>query len=120
MPQLISRPIIVEAAGNKPKIIEEFVGRPSTRTADVSVARMKSPSGWAEPGQRPEFRELTVVLEGSLRVEFEGGALEVRAGQAVVTEPGEWVRYSTPGIDGAEYIAVCLPAFSPDMVHRDE
>jgi mannose-6-phosphate isomerase-like protein (cupin superfamily) len=120
MPRLISRPFIVEAAGNKPKIIEEFVGQPSTGATDVSVARMKSPTGWAEPGQRPEFREITVVLEGSLRVEFEGGVLEVRAGQALIAEPGEWVRYSTPGIDGAEYIAICLPGFSPDTVHRDE
>jgi len=120
MPRLISRPMIVEAAGNKPKIIEEFVGGPSSGTPEVSVARMKSPSGWAEPGQRPEFREVTVVLEGTLRVEFEGGAFDARAGQAVIAEPGEWVRYSTPGIDGAEYIAVCLPAFSPMTVNRDE
>ncbi|HXS26336.1 MAG TPA: hypothetical protein VN730_01590 [Steroidobacteraceae bacterium] len=119
MPRLISRPLIVEAAGNKPKIIEEFIGRPSTGTGELSVARMKSPSGWAEPGQRPEFREITVLLEGSLRIEFEGGTLEARAGQAVIAEPGEWVRYSTPGIDGAEYIAICLPAFSPETVHRD-
>ncbi|HTX24183.1 MAG TPA: AraC family ligand binding domain-containing protein [Steroidobacteraceae bacterium] len=119
MPQLIPRPIIVQAAGSKPKVIEEFVGRPSTRTADVSVARMKSPSGWQEPGQRPGFREITVVLAGTLRVEFAGGVLEVTAGQAVIAEPGEWVRYSTPGVDGAEYIAICLPAFSPETVHRD-
>lgn len=119
MPRLVARPVIVEAAGSKPKLIEEFVGRPSTGTSAVSVARMKSPSGWQEPGQRPEFREITIVLEGSLHVEFEGGALEVRAGQAVIAEPGEWVRYATPGIDGAEYIAICLPAFSPQTVHRD-
>jgi len=119
MPRLISRPVIVQAAGNKPKVIEEFVGRPSTGTAEVSVARMTSPAGWEEPGQRPEFREVTVVIEGTLRVEFQGGALEVEAGQAVIAEPGEWVRYSTPGSQGARYVAICLPAFSPQAVHRD-
>ena len=119
MPKLISSPVIVQAAGNKPKVIEEFVGRPSTGTAEVSDARMTSPSGWEEPGQRPEFRELTVVLEGRLRVEFQGGVFEVGAGQAVIAEPGEWVRYSTPGSQGAKYVAVCLPAFSPQTVHRD-
>lgn len=119
MPRLIERPIVVEAAGNKPKIIEEYVGRPSTGSAAVSVARMSSPSGWSEPGQRPEFLEVTVVLRGMLCVESTQRLLEVHAGQAVVTEPGEWVRYSTPGVEGAEYIAICLPAFSPDMVHRD-
>lgn len=119
MPRLISRPVIVQAAGNKPKVIEEFVGRPSTGTAEVSVARMTSPSGWEEPRQRPEFREFTVVLEGTLRVEFQGGAFDVGPGQAVIAEPGEWVRYSTPGSQGAKYVAVCLPAFSPQSVHRD-
>jgi quercetin dioxygenase-like cupin family protein len=119
MPRLIARPIIVQAAGTKPKLIEEFVGRPSTGSTEISVARMKSPSGWHEPGQRPEFREITVVLSGTLRVEFEGGVLEVVAGQGVIAEPGEWVRYSTPGINGAEYVAICLPAFSPQTVHRD-
>ncbi|HUN74689.1 MAG TPA: cupin domain-containing protein [Steroidobacteraceae bacterium] len=119
MPRLIPRPVIVQAAGNKPKVIEEFVGRPSTGTAEVSVARMTSPAGWEEPGQRPEFREVTVVIEGTLRVEFQGGALEVQAGQAVIAEPGEWVRYSTPGSQGARYVAICLPAFSPQAVHRD-
>jgi mannose-6-phosphate isomerase-like protein (cupin superfamily) len=120
MPRLVPAPVTVQAAGNKPKIIEEFVGGPSTGAANVSVARMRSPGGWQEPGQRPEFLEITVVLAGSVRVEFQGGRLDVRAGQAVLTEPGEWVRYSTPGADGAEYIAVCLPAFSPATVHRDE
>ena len=119
MPQLIDAPTIIEAAGNKPKRIEEYAGRVNSGHESVSVARMKSPSGWQEPGQRPEFEELTVVLSGMLRVEYDGGSLDVRAGQAVVAEPGEWVRYSTPEADGAEYIAVCLPAFSPDTVHRD-
>lgn len=119
MPQLIEAPTIVEAAGNKPKRIEEYAGRVNSGHESVSVARMKSPSGWQEPGQRPEFEELTVVLSGMLRVEHEGGCLDVRAGQAVVAKPGEWVRYSTPEADGAEYVAVCLPAFSPDTVHRD-
>lgn len=120
MPRLIEAPAVIEAAGNKPKRIEEFAGRVNSGHESVSVARMKSPSGWLEPGQRPAFEELSVVLSGMLRVEFEGGSLDVRAGQAVVAEPGEWVRYSTPGPDGAEYIAVCQPAFSPDTVHRDE
>jgi mannose-6-phosphate isomerase-like protein (cupin superfamily) len=119
MPQLIQAPMIVEAAGTKPKRIEEYAGRVSTKHETVSVARMVSPSGWQEPGQRPEFEEITVVLKGMLRIEYEGGVLEVRAGQAVVCRPGEWVRYSTPGPDGAEYIAVCLPSFSPNTVHRD-
>lgn len=119
MPRLISSPVVVEAAGNKPKVIEEFVGGPSTGSTEVSVARMKSPPGWIEPGQRPEFREITVVLRGSLRVESAEGTIAVNAGQAVVTEPGEWIRYSTPGSDGAEYVAICLPAFSPATVHRD-
>jgi mannose-6-phosphate isomerase-like protein (cupin superfamily) len=119
MPQLIKAPTIIEAAGNKPKRIEEYAGRVNSGHESVSVARMKSPGGWQEPGQRPEFEELTVVLSGMLRVEYEGGSLDVRAGQAVVAEPGEWVRYSTPEAGGAEYVAVCLPAFSPDTVHRD-
>ena len=119
MPQLIEAPTIVEAAGNKPKRIEEYAGRVNSGHESVSVARMRSPSGWQEPGQRPEFEELTVVLSGMLRVEHEGGSLDVRAGQAVIAKPGEWVRYSTPESDGAEYVAVCLPAFSPDTVHRD-
>ncbi|MEM9556874.1 MAG: cupin domain-containing protein [Acidobacteriota bacterium] len=120
MPRLIATPSVIEAAGNKPKIIEEFVGRVNSGHDGVSVARMSSPSGWVEPGQRPEFEEVTLVLEGTLRVEHEGGSLDVEAGQVVVTAPGEWVRYSTPGPDGARYVAVCLPAFSPDTVHRDE
>ena len=119
MPKLIANPVIVRAAGNKPKVIEEFVGRPSTDTSSISVARMRSPGGWEEPGQRPDFQEITVVLEGKLRVEHEGGVLLVEPGQAVVTFPGEWVRYSTPDPEGAEYVAICVPAFSPDSVHRD-
>ena len=119
MPKLISSPTTIQAAGNKPKLIEEYVGRVNSGHEAVSVARMVSPGGWVEPGQRPEFMELTVVLRGNLHVESEGGALDVAAGQAVVTEPGEWVRYSTPDAEGAEYVAVCLPAFSPETVHRD-
>ncbi len=119
MPHLIPAPAVVQAAGNKPKKIEEFAGRVNTGHASVSIARMVSPEGWTEPGQRPLFEEVTVVLRGMLRVEHEGGALEVRAGQAVVASPGEWVRYSSPDAGGAEYIAVCLPAFSPDTVNRD-
>jgi quercetin dioxygenase-like cupin family protein len=117
MPKLIERPSIIEAAGNKPKIIEEFAGRVNSGDSGVSVARMTSPAGWVEPGQRPEFEEVTVVLEGTLRVEHEGGVIDVGAGRAVVTYPGEWVRYSTP--EGAKYIAVCFPTFSPETVHRD-
>lgn len=119
MPTLIAAPTIVQAAGTKPKRIEEFAGRVNSGHTGVSVARMQSPSGWEEPGQRPDFEEITVVLRGMLRVEHDGGVLEVAAGQAVVTAPGEWVRYSTPGPDGAEYIAICTPAFSPATVHRD-
>jgi mannose-6-phosphate isomerase-like protein (cupin superfamily) len=119
MAKLIERPSVIAAAGNKPKIIEEYAGRVSSRHQGVSVARMRSPEGWVEPGQRPEFEEITVVLDGTLRVEYEGGVLDVRAGQAVVTSPGEWIRYSSPEPGGAHYIAVCLPAFSPDTVHRD-
>ncbi len=120
MPRLIPAPAVVAAAGIKPKRIEEFAGRVNSGHSGVSVARMVSPSGWQEPGQRPEFEEITVVLRGMIRVEHEGGTLDVNAGQAVVTAPGEWVRYSTPGPDGAEYVAVCLPAFSPSTVHRDD
>lgn len=119
MPELFATPTVIEAAGNKPKLIEEFAGRVNSRSQNVSVARMKSPGGWVEPGQTPEFEEVSVVLSGVLKVEFRGGALEVHAGQAVIARPGEWVRYSTPGSEGAEYIAVCTPAFSPDTVHRD-
>ena len=120
MPRLIPAPAVVKAAGTKPKRIEEFAGRVNSGHTGVSVARMVSPTGWLEPGQRPEFEEITVVLRGTVHVEFEGGAMDVQAGQAIVTAPGEWVRYSTPGPDGAEYIAVCLPAFSPNTVHRDD
>jgi len=119
MPTLIDHPTVIQAAGNKPKKIEEFAGRVNSGHAGVSVARMVSPEGWLEPGQRPEFEEVTVVLRGMVRVEYEGGVLDVRAGQAIVAKPGEWIRYSSPEPGGAEYIAVCLPAFSPDTVHRD-
>ncbi len=119
MPTLIAVPAVVEAAGNRPKRIEEFVGRVNSGHTAVSVARMTSPDGWREPGQRPDFDEVTVVLRGMLRVEYAGGTLEVRAGQAVVASAGEWVRYSTPELGGAEYLAVCMPAFSPSTVHRD-
>ncbi|MEA2602695.1 MAG: hypothetical protein QOF89_3687 [Acidobacteriota bacterium] len=120
MPRLIEQPTVIAAAGNKPKRIEEYAGRVSSGHARVSIARMVSPEGWQEPGQRPEFEEITVVLKGMIRVEHEGGVLDVRAGQAVVSVPGEWVRYSSPEPGGAEYIAVCLPAFSPVIVHRDD
>jgi mannose-6-phosphate isomerase-like protein (cupin superfamily) len=119
MPRLIEQPTVVQAAGNKPKQIQEFVGRVNSGHATVSVARMVSPGGWVEPGQRPEFEEVTLVLRGMVRVEHEGGTIDVRAGQAVVASPGEWIRYSSPEPDGAEYIAVCLPAFAPGTVHRD-
>jgi len=119
MPTHIASPSVIAAAGNKPKIIEEFVGRVNSRTEGVSVARMRSPSGWVEPGQTPEFDEYTVVLRGTLRVTSRDGAIDVDAGQAVIAHAGEWVQYSTPGPDGAEYVAVCLPAFSMDTVHRD-
>lgn len=116
---LIQQPSIVQAAGNKPKIIEEYIGRVNSKTDSVSIARMKSPSGWVEPGQTPEFDEYTVVLRGTLRVTTHNGSMDVHAGQAVVTPKGEWVQYSTPGAEGAEYVAICLPAFSMDTVHRD-
>ena len=119
MPTFIARPAVVAAAGTKPKTIEEYAGRVNSGHATVSVARMVSPEGWQEPAQRPEFEEITVVLRGMLRVEHAGGALEVRAGQAVVAAPGEWVRYASPEPGGAEYVAVCLPAFSPETVQRD-
>lgn len=119
VPVKIETPTRITAAGNKPKLIDEYVGRVNTRSGELSVAHMRSPGGWVEPGQRPEFTEYTLVLRGLLRVEHEGGALDVRAGQAVITSPGEWVRYSTPEPDGAEYVAICLPAFSPGTVHRD-
>jgi mannose-6-phosphate isomerase-like protein (cupin superfamily) len=119
MPHLIEQPTVIAAAGNKPKQIQEFAGRVNSGHASVSVARMVSPEGWVEPGQRPEFEEITLVLRGMLRVEYEGGTTDVRAGQAIVSAPGEWVRYSSPEPGGAEYVAVCLPAFSPNTVHRD-
>lgn len=119
MPTLIKNPSTIAAAGNKPKIIREYIGRVNSKTESVSVARMTSPSGWVEPGQQPEFDEYTVVLRGMLRVEHKDGSLEVQAGEAVITHRGEWVRYSTPGPEGAEYVAICLPAFSMDTVHRD-
>jgi mannose-6-phosphate isomerase-like protein (cupin superfamily) len=117
--QLVPSPAVVKAAGNKPKIIEEFIGRVNTGSSALSLARMKSPGGWEEPAQTPDFDEYTLVLKGMLRVTTKTGALDVRAGQAVITPKGEWVRYSTPEAEGAEYVAVCLPAFSPDTVHRD-
>ncbi len=119
VPTLVQQPTRITAAGNKPKLIDEYIGRVNSRTAALSVAHMRSPGGWLEPGQTPEFDEFTVVLKGMLRVTHKGGALDVHAGQAVITHKGEWVQYSTPLDDGAEYIAVCLPAFSPDTVHRD-
>ena len=120
MAQLIGQPTRIEAAGNKPKLIDEYIGLVNSQTAQVSIARMQSPSGWQEPGQTPEFDEYTIVLNGLLRVETTAGIVDVQAGQAVITRKGEWVRYSTPGPAGAEYIAVCLPAFSPATVHRDQ
>ena len=120
MPELIDTPSRVEAAGTKPKLIDEFVGRVNTGEERVSVARMNSPQDWVEPGQRPDFDEWTLVLDGTLRVEHDAGVLEVRADQAIIVRAGEWVRYSTPYPGGAEYVAVCLPAFSPDTVHRDD
>ncbi len=119
MPTLIPKPTVIKSAGNKPKLIEEYVGRVNSRTDLTSVAKMKSPSGWVEPGQTPEFDEFTVVLKGLLRVTSQSGTLEVRAGQAVIAHRGEWVQYSTPEPEGAEYVAICIPAFSPDTVHRD-
>ena len=119
MPDLIPTPTRIVAAGNKPKAIDEYVGRVNSRSTALSIAHMRSPAGWEEPGQRPEFDEYTLVLKGMLRVSHEGGSLDVHAGQAVVARAGEWVRYASPEADGAEYVAVCLPAFSPDTVHRD-
>ena len=120
MPTLIANPTRIRAAGNKPKLIDEYIGRVNSKTTAASIAHMRSPGGWIEPGQTPEFEEFTIVLKGTLRVEHKDGVLDVHAGQAVVAHPGEWVRYSTPEADGAEYIAVCLPAFSMESVHRDE
>lgn len=120
MPDFIEQPSRITAAGNKPKLIDEYIGRVNSKTDTVSIAYMNSPGGWIEPGQQPEFDEFTVVLKGVLRVEYEGGQRDISAGQAVITHKGEWVRYSTPTEDGAEYVAVCLPAFSPNIVHRDQ
>jgi ethanolamine utilization protein EutQ (cupin superfamily) len=117
LPTLIETPTRVEAVGNKPKLIDEFIGRVNSQTTTLSIARMRSPEGWIEPGQTPDFDEYTVVLDGFLRVAHKEGHLEVKAGQAVIAHRGEWVQYSTP--EGAEYIAICLPAFSPDTVKRD-
>ena len=119
MPTLISQPTRITAAGNKPKLIDEYIGRVNTQTSAASVAHMRSPFGWIEPGQTPEFDEFTIVLKGTLRVEHKGGVLDVSMGQAVIAHAGEWVRYSTPNEERTEYIAVCLPAFSMDLVHRD-
>lgn len=118
VPRLIDTPTVIDCVGEPPKQIREYVGRVNTGSVNVSVARMSSPAGWSEPGQRPQFEEITFVISGELVVEHEDGRLAVAGGQTVVTEPGEWVRYSTP--NGAEYVAICLPAFSPDTVHRDD
>jgi ethanolamine utilization protein EutQ len=120
MPTLISQPTRIQAAGNKPKLIDEYIGRVNSKTSGVSVAHMRSPQGWVEPGQSPEFDEFTIVLKGMLHVTHKAGVIDVQAGQAVIAHAGEWVRYSTPEEGGAEYIAVCLPAFAMEMVHRDE
>ena len=119
MPTLLSQPTRIEAAGNKPKLIDEYIGRVNSSHSQISIAHMRSPGGWTEPGQNPEFEEFTIVLKGLLRVTHRGGVLDVRAGQAVIAHPGEWVQYGTPEPEGAEYVAVCLPAFALDTVHRD-
>jgi mannose-6-phosphate isomerase-like protein (cupin superfamily) len=119
MPTHITKPTVIQAAGNKPKVIEEFIGRVNSQTSELSVARMKSPTGWVEPGQTPDFDEYTLVLRGTLRVTTKESTLDIAVGQAVIAHRGQWVQYSTPGEGGAEYIAICLPAFSPAMVHRD-
>jgi mannose-6-phosphate isomerase-like protein (cupin superfamily) len=120
VPTHLKSPSVVKAAGNKPKIIEEFIGRVNSKDSNVSIARMKSPGGWVEPGQTPAFTEYTIVLSGVVRVKSKTGRVDVKAGEAIVVEKGEWVQYSTPESDGAKYIAVCIPAFSPSTVHRDE
>jgi mannose-6-phosphate isomerase-like protein (cupin superfamily) len=120
MATLIQKPTTIQAAGQPPKVIEEFIGRVNSKTTAVSIARMRSPSGWSEPGQTAEFDEYTVVLFGSLHVKLKGQEFDVQAGQAIIIQAGEWVQYSTPSPDGAEYIAVCIPAFSPEIVHREE
>lgn len=120
MPVKINKPTIIEAAGNKPKIIEEYFGRVVSKTEEVSIARMVSPTGWVEPGQTPEFDEYTVVLKGVLQVKTKENTIQVKAGEAILTRKGEWIQYSTPADEGAEYIAVCIPAFAPGNVHRDD
>jgi len=120
MVTFIKTPTIIEAVGSKPKIIKEFIGRVNSKTEAISIAKMKSSAGWVEPGQTPEFDEYTIVLKGTLRVESKEGTVDVNQGEAIIAHKGEWVRYSSPLPDGAEYIAVCVPAFSPDIVHRDE
>ena len=117
---IIKKPTVIKACGNKTKVIEEFIGRVNSQTSDVSIARMKSPSGWEEPGQTPEFDEYTLVLKGCLRVKTENKTVDINANETIISPRGQWVQYSTPGPDGAEYIAVCLPSFSPDTVHRDK
>ena len=119
MAKLLESPSVIKAAGNKPKIIEEFIGMVNSSNSDISIAKMKSPAGWKEPGQTPEFTEYTLVLKGMLKVETKEKVFEVLAGQTIITYPGEWVRYSTPNPEGAEYVAICMPAFSPGTVHRD-
>ncbi|MGH9529291.1 MAG: cupin domain-containing protein [Terriglobales bacterium] len=119
MPTIVSQPTRISCAGNKPKLIDEYIGLVNSKTSAMSVAHMRSPEGWEEPGQTPEFEEVTLVLKGMLRVRHKKGTLDVTAGQAVIAHPGEWIQYSTPNEDGAEYVAVCLPAFSPQTVHRD-
>lgn len=119
MPTLIDSPTVIKAAGNKPKRIEEYVGKVRTNTSEISVARMTSPEGWIEPGQAPDFTEITYVISGELHVQHKEGILKVSSGKAIISKPGEWVRYSTPSPEGAEYIAICFPAFSPESVHRD-
>ena len=120
MPVKIDKPTIIKAAGNKPKVIEEYIGRVNSQTSELSIAHMVSPAGWVEPGQKPDFNEYTVVLQGMLRVKTETQELEIQAGEAVIVEANEWVQYSTPNENGAEYIAICLPAFSSESVHRDD
>jgi mannose-6-phosphate isomerase-like protein (cupin superfamily) len=120
VPTRIAAPTRIQSAGNKPKVIDEHIGRVNSGTEQVSIAHMRSPGGWQEPGQTPQFDEYTVILKGMLRVEHRGGAMDLRVGEAVITKAGEWVRYSTPEAEGAEYVAVCIPAFSPETVHRDE
>jgi mannose-6-phosphate isomerase-like protein (cupin superfamily) len=120
MVTLIKSPSIIEAAGNKPKIIEEFIGRVNSKTEMVSIAKMKSPGGWTEPGQTPEFDEYTIVLKGTLRVESKGETIDVKQGEAIIVHKGEWIKYSSPLSEGAEYIAVCIPSFSPEAVHRQK